>query len=174
MKNLRAIVPAMQIAGFSMAGSVHSAELMQGRCHMDRCSWFSIENRDIIGSNSNGALFKAEAKGWISHHPGGDYGKPRPRTGGEISTGYYFCSKTKPSVIWESDAGRWTVAVLNVASPSGAEENAVIRYFAVCHGMQSGQDTTASFRELAEKFSYSPFKPADLREVSRPDDILKE
>jgi hypothetical protein len=173
MKNIHAIASAICLAGFSVGGFVHSAELMQGRCRMDHCTWFSIESRDIIGSNAHGALFKVVSKGWTSHHPGGEYGKPRPRTGGETSTGYYFCSKTKPSALWEADAGRWTVAALNVASPSGAEENAVIEYFAVCHGMQSGHDKTASFRELAEGFRYSPAETIDLRAIAHPEDISK-
>jgi len=173
MKSIRATVLAT-------VGSVHlgdpapAAELMQGRCRMDHCTWFSIESRDLVGSNARGALFKVALKGWTSHHPGGDYGKRRPRTGGEISTSYFFCSKAQPSAVWETDAGRWTTAVLNVASPAGAEENAVIEYFAVCHGVQSGRDIDASFDALAERFGYAPVEHADPREIARPEDILKE
>lgn len=162
------------IAALTSGEAALSAELMQGRCRMDHCSWFSIESRDIVGSNANGALFKVISKEWASHHPNGSYDKRYPRTGGEVSTGYTFCSKTKPSAIWQDDAGKWNVAVLNLASPSGAEENAVIEYFAVCHGLQSGHDTSGSFDALTKRFGYAPVEDADLRDIARPEDILKD
>jgi hypothetical protein len=162
------------IGGLTSSGAALSAELMQGRCRMDYCAWFSIESRDMVGSNANGALFMVISKEWTSHHPNGSYDKRRPKTGGEASTGYYFCSKTKPSAIWQDDAGSWKVAILNLASPSGAEENAVIEYFAVCHGVQSGHDTSDTFDALTKRFGYAPVEAADLRDVARPEDILKE
>jgi hypothetical protein len=58
MKNIHAIASVVCLAGVSTGGSVHSAELMPGRCRMDHCTWFSIESGDIIGSNARGALFK--------------------------------------------------------------------------------------------------------------------
>ncbi|MBQ0821673.1 hypothetical protein HPT29_020350 [Microvirga terrae] len=165
---------AICVAGLTAAGTALSAELMQGRCRMDYCAWFSIESRDIVGSNSNGGLFKVISREWTSHHPNGSYDRRRPRTGGEASTGYYFCSKTKPSAIWQGDTGRWKVALLNLASPSGAEENAVIEYFAVCHGVQTGHDTQDSFGALTERFGYAPAESADLRDAERPEDVLKD
>jgi hypothetical protein len=161
------------IGGLTSSGAL-SAELMQGRCRMDYCAWFSIENRDIVGSNASGALFKVISKKWTSHHPSGSYDKRRPRMGGDTSTSYYFCSKTKPSAIWKDDVGLWKVAVLNLASPSGAEENAVIEYFAVCHGVQSGHDTSDTFDALTKRFGYAPVEAADLRDVARPEDVLKD
>jgi|UPI0004B724CD hypothetical protein len=162
------------IASLASSGAALSAELMRGRCRMDYCAWFSIESRDIVGSNANGALFKVISKEWTSHHPNGTYDKHRPRTGGEASTGYYFCSKTKPSTIWQDDAGQWKMAVLNLTSPSGAEENAVIAYFAVCHGVQSGHDTSDSFDSLSKRFGYAPIQNADLHDIARPEDALKD
>lgn len=161
------------MAGFIASPSAGAAELMKGRCHMDYCSWFSIESRDLVGSNARGALFKVELKGWTSHHPRGDYGRRSPRTGGETSTGYVFCSKKNPAAIWDEDAGHWSAATLNLASPSGAEENAVIQYFAVCHGIQSGQDAQSSFESLAARFGYGKIA-TDLKELKRPEDILTE
>jgi hypothetical protein len=162
------------IGSLTSSGAALSAELMQGRCRMDYCAWFSIESRDIVGSNANGALFKVISKEWTSHHPNGSYDKRRLRTGGEASMGYYFCSKTKPSAIWQDDAGSWKVAVLNLASPSGAEENAVIEYFVVCHGVQSGHDTSDSFDALTTRFDYAPVDTAALQDVARPEDVLKD
>jgi hypothetical protein len=161
------------IGGLTSSGAL-SAELMQGRCRMDYCAWFSIESRDIVGSNANGALFKVISKEWTSHHPNGSYDKRRPKTGGEASTGYYFCSKTKPLAIWQDDAGPWKVAVLNLASPSGAEENAVIEYFAVCHGVQSGHGTSNAFGALTKRFGYLPVEAAELRDLALPEDVLKD
>jgi hypothetical protein len=162
------------VAGLASSGAALSGELMQGRCRMDYCNWFSIESRDLVGSNTKGALFKVISKGWTSHHPNGSYDKRRPRTGGEASTDYYFCSKTKPSAIWQSDTEGWKVAALNLGSPSGAEENAVIEYFAVCHGVQSGHGTSESFDALSKRFGYASVENADLQDVARPEDILKD
>jgi hypothetical protein len=162
------------VAGLASSGAALSAELMQGRCRMDYCNWFSIESRDIVGSNAKGALLKVISREWTSHHPNGSYDKRRPRTGGGASTGYYFCSKTKPSTIWQDDGGHWKVALLNLASPSGAEESAVIEYFAVCHGIHSGHDTSGSFDALAKRFGYASIENADLRDIARPEDVLKD
>jgi hypothetical protein len=162
------------IGGLTSSGAARSSELMQGRCRMDYCAWFSIESRDIVGSNTHGALFKVISKEWTSHHPNGSYDKRRPKTGGGASTGYYFCSKTKPLAIWQDDAGPWKVAVLNLASPSGAEENAVIEYFAACHGVQSGHGTSDTFDALTKRFGYSPVEAADLRDLARPEDVLRD
>ena len=169
-----AVAPIACIAGLLASGSVLSAELMQGRCRMDYCTWFSVESRDMVGSNTKGALFKTSFKEWTSRHPNGTYDKRTPRTGGGASTAYHFCSKTSPSAIWQDEGGQWKVAALNLASPSGAEENAVIQYFAVCHGVPSGHDVGHSFDALATRFGYAPAENADLRVVARPEDILKE
>jgi hypothetical protein len=66
------------------------------------------------------------------------------------------------------------VAVLNLVSPSGAEENAVIQYFAVCHGVLSGHEVGHTIDALAARFGYAPAENADLRVVAQPEDILKE
>jgi hypothetical protein len=157
-----------------LSGAAFPAELMQGQCRMDHCTWFSVESRDLVGSNAKGALFKAELKGWTSHHPNGSYGRRSPKTGGNSSASYFLCSKTKPSAIWQDDNGHWMVAGLNLGSPAGAEENAVIEYFAICHGIQSGSDRSSSFEELTQRFGYGPLTYSDLREIARPEDILKD
>ncbi|WP_262271630.1 hypothetical protein [Microvirga yunnanensis] len=74
----------------------------------------------------------------------------------------------------DNGKGHWKVALLNLASPSGAEQNAVIEYFAVCHGVQSGHDPKGSFESLTERFGYAPAESAGLRDVERPEDLLKD
>jgi hypothetical protein len=173
MKPLPAAGLFTWIICFPTGPAALAAELLQGRCHMNYCNWFSIESRDIVASGKSGALAKAEIKEWGSYHPDGDYKRHRPRTGGQLSASYFFCSKTKPAAIWE-DAGKWQGAVLNVASPSGAEENITIQYFAVCHGVTSGNDADDAYDVLARRFGYSPIEGADLPVLVRPEDILRD
>jgi hypothetical protein len=51
--------------------AAQAAELFIGRCHMEICSWFSIEEKELIGTSSDGALFKVVTKSWESDHPCG-------------------------------------------------------------------------------------------------------
>jgi len=56
-------VSPTRVVGFLTTGAAHSAGLMLGRFPMDHCTWSSVESRDIVGSNAEGALFKIVAEG---------------------------------------------------------------------------------------------------------------
>src|SRR5688572_9967955 len=161
---LRAVI---WLAALTLAGPSTAAELMRSRCHMGQCLWLSIEERDLVGSNSFGALFKARIKGWESSHPQASYDKPAPRTGGEERIRFFFCSKTRPAVIsrtqaWDSLERRWKDGGWMLhkmdpqAGPPGVHSlHGLILYFAACHGrVPSSIGDGDDFRELAERFGY--------------------
>jgi hypothetical protein len=141
---------------------------------MNECSWFSVEERDLVASNATGGLFKVTLKGWVSEHPGGDYSRRRPRHGGETSIAYFLCSKSRPAVIWESDMAGWEVGYLAPGSPlgpAGVEEAATVEYFVVCHGV----DPEGDFAAVGRHFGYpvEDNRPAG-RHLSQPEEILSE
>ncbi len=163
----------------AIGGTAHAAELIAGRCHMDYCSWFSIESRDISATNPQGALVKVESRWWQSHHPKG-YDKRAPRKGGELGVSYVFCSKTAPALIDRDDSSRkWLASSIAPGNPddiAGANITGYIFYFAVCHGLTVTEaglyDQTVT---LGKKFGYS-VKPSDedtQRTIDAPTDILK-
>ncbi|GJD93147.1 hypothetical protein [Methylobacterium iners] len=157
------------------AAPTKAAELLRGRCYMDICSWFSIEERSIVGSNSQGALFKVSMRGWESRHPDGTYDRPAPRKGGQISTSYHFCSRPKPAVIVPTDRGGWQVDYLALNTPygpPGALENVTATYYAVCHGVAASNP--AAFVELGRRFGYLAMEEApEGSPIARPEDILR-
>ena len=164
------LAPAALIA--LAPANVAAAELFQGRCHMNECSWFSVEERDIVGSTADGALFKTVMKTWVSEHPDGDYEKKRPRRGVGTSVSYFFCSKSRPAVVWESQPGIWEADFLTPGSPlgpSGAAEAATVEYFVVCHGLSP----EGGFAEMGKRFGYPPAESApEPRKLARPEDLL--
>ena len=100
---LLCVVPAL-------ARPATAGELFEGRCHMDVCSWYSVEEKDLVGTNAKGALFKVVIKGWTSQHPNGSYGEdPAHRRQSGVS--YVFCSKSEPLVITGAE-NRWSALVL--------------------------------------------------------------
>jgi hypothetical protein len=158
---------------------VSAAELLQGRCHMDVCNWFSIEDRDIVKATPSGALTRVTIKWWTSHHPGGRYNRRTRRTGGEPQEGYVFCSKSKPATMWfDKDRRNWVVHHLAPGYTSalyGMHVSSYIEYFAVCHGVSVSE--TGLYDEsvrLARKFGYEAKPPNEGQvEVKHPEDILR-
>ncbi|MCX5580968.1 lysozyme inhibitor LprI family protein [Kaistia terrae] len=45
--------PSLPMMSNSLLG-----ERIRGRCHMDTCTWFSIENRKLVGRNREGNLYR--------------------------------------------------------------------------------------------------------------------
>ena len=153
-----------------------AAELMEGRCHMDYCNWFTVEERDIVTSISDGALVRTVMKGWESHHPDGNYTRKTRRTGGNEVVTYFFCSKRTPASVWRSDKpGKWEVNFLtDLASPPGAAESVTNQYFAVCHGVKP----IGAWEILTRKFAYDiiPDKDdvvAEALHVDRPEEVMR-
>ena len=139
---------------------------------MDVCSWYSVEEKDLVGTNAKGALFKVVIKGWTSQHPNGSYGRKTRRTGGKAVVSYVFCSKSEPSVITGAE-NRWSALILAPYVSLGATEGETRLYFVVCHGViADGGD----FSPVARRFGY-PIKDnddvPDGVDLVRPEDMLK-
>jgi hypothetical protein len=151
--------------------AARAAELHRGRCSMDICSWYSVEDKDAVASNAGSSLIKVTLKIWTSKHRGGSYDKKAPRAGGDVISIYFRCSKTKPAVV-ESADGKWTAAFLNLHEPAGYQELAVMEYFVVCHGF----DVDASrsrFDAAARRFGYRKTSDTpDAIELNKPEEIL--
>lgn len=157
---------------------VQAAEVIPGRCHMDMCSWFSIEEKDLVGTDRNGALFRVVTKFWQSQHPGGSYDRRTPRRGGGTATSCALCSKTHPALLEAGTPGRWAVNELDLGPESvlpGAAETATAVYFAVCHAV-AVTNTGEELTRLARRFRY-PAPSADAvslpETVDRPEAILR-
>jgi len=168
----RTIILAAGAALTASTFAATAAELHRGRCHMDMCTWYSVEEKEPAGSNAQATLFKVTLKIWTSRHRGGNYDKKASRTGGEASTFYFNCSKAKPAII-ESQDGKWMAAFLNLAEPAGFQELAVMEYFVVCHAFDVDKPSTR-FGVAARKFGYRKIADApDSIALSKPEDILR-
>jgi hypothetical protein len=148
-----------------------AAELHRGRCHMDECGWYSVEQKDAVASNADSTLFKVTFKTWTSTHRGAAYDKKAPRVGGDPFSNYYMCSKTKPAVV-ESVDGKWTATFLNLFVPPGYQETAVAQYFVVCHGFDV-EASRSRFDVAARRFGYRRISdtPGDIV-LSKPEEVL--
>jgi hypothetical protein len=161
------IAVALMLAAPSFAADLH-----RGHCHMDICTWYSVEQKEPAGSNAHATLFKVTLKTWTSTHKGGNYQKKAPLTGEETNTFYYNCSKAKPAII-ESQGGKWTASFLDLANPAGFAELAVMEYFVVCHGFDVDKPNTR-FDVAAHKFGYRKVSDTpDSIELNKPEDILR-
>jgi hypothetical protein len=156
-------------------------KVVEGRCHMDNCSWFSIEAAKPAGQSRRGQLFKITTKRWDSYHPEGNYKRRAPRHGGEAATSYVFCSKTIPAIILQDDHGRWTAARLNPGnsnSIAGATEFINKMYWAACHG-KAVNDLYIDGERLAKTLGYNVKWLADddgyigEKSLRRPTDALE-
>ena len=171
---MRRVSVAAFILAISAALPASAAELHLGRCHMDYCSWFSIEETDLVASNASGALFKVVTRGWSSHHPGGSYERRAPRKGGQMSTQFIFCSKTTPALLFPNE-GRWLAHILAPGSGEsvfGYNESSHKQYFAVCHRVSIG-DVYSEMPGLAQRFGYPrTTRQSDQIELNDVRDIM--
>lgn len=155
--------------------TAHAGELLRGRCHMGSCGWFSLEEKELVGSGPDGALFKATFKGWQSQHPDGNYDRKVSRKGGKPMVSYYFCSGTRPAVIVQVPGGGWQVDTLALNSPDGPPgvlEDTTATYYAVCHAVAA--DGPDAFARLGRHFGYPAMdEPPDAPTITKPADILK-
>ena len=74
-----------------------------GRCHMDTCSFFIIEDAKPVDSAKGGTLFAVATKGWQNEYKAqGDddtheYDRPPVKIGEPtVILSFVFCSKTRP------------------------------------------------------------------------------
>jgi hypothetical protein len=106
-----------------------------GRCHMDDCSFFVIEDSKPVGSTKEGTLFAIAAKSWESECRGRGGKDERERDTAAIKAGrhgpfvtFVFCSKTNPIEFFYRDS-KWLADTLrpgDAEAMSGAEEYAYV------------------------------------------------
>lgn len=172
---MRAVIGTIAVFWFVVVrvGPVWSSQLFEGRCHMDYCSWFSVEEKDLIGTSPKGALFRTVTKAWSSYHPNGSYNRKTRRTGGQEIVGYVFCSKTEPALIYRKGTGAWSAIMLTPYNPYGAIMTSLNVYFVLCHGIyRVGADYDTDARRFGYPITNSDDTPDDA-ELARPEDFLK-
>jgi hypothetical protein len=76
---------------FGAEYSALEGKLIVGRCHMDGCWWFSIENAEKMGESKAGELFAVTMKRWSASCPRG-YTKCGQRNFDGGGTSFIFCS----------------------------------------------------------------------------------
>jgi hypothetical protein len=154
-------------------------KVVRARCHMDVCSWFSIEAAEPSGNSPKGQLYKLTTKWWESEHKGGDYNRRAPRRGGEVATNFVFCSKQKPAVIdHDEDRTAWLATPLqpgNSQAVFGASETAYAMYWAACHDaivedVYSEGDRLG--RKLGYRFSGDVGDSEEQQVLASPEDVL--
>lgn len=179
-QTVECISSAYEARLLELAGSTTTPEftaligkVVRGRCHMDTCSWFSIESMEPAGQSGRGQLFKMTLKWWESYHPGGSYDRRAPRQGEESATSFIFCSKTVPALIDKDDRGSgWSATMLapgNSDAIFGATETALTLYWAACHG-KAVEDVYKGGERLGKEFGYQVKWPVDSDGIVEPPD----
>jgi hypothetical protein len=170
MSNLRSIFLAVALAAMGV-DVLSAAELHRAGCHMDVCSWYSIEDKDTVASNAGSTLVRVTLKTWTSKHRNAAYDRKAPRVAGDTLSTYYLCSKAKPAVL-DIAEGKWTAAFLDLYNPPGFAESAVTQYFVICHGFDTEASNT-SFDVAARKFGYRRIsKTPENITLDKPEEIL--
>jgi hypothetical protein len=131
-----------------------------GRCHMEDCTFFVIEDSKPVGSTSEGTLFAVAAKSWEREYRGRGGQDEHERDIAPIKAGrraslvtFVFCSKTKP-IEFSYRESKWVAEALrpgDAAAMSGAEEYAYVFYWAACHNTISRDPLSA---QLADRLGY--------------------
>jgi len=115
-----------------------------GRCHMDVCHFFVIEDAKPVGSTKEGTLFATASRQWANEYRMQDgYDRPPIKIGKpETDVSFVFCSKTKPVAFFFEDgamkttADRWTSFPLRPGDDNavnGVNESVYMFYWAACH-----------------------------------------
>ena len=150
--------------------TARAAEVYRGRCAMDVCAWFLIQEKNIVASDKNGALFRVTVQRFTTRRAND---RPPPRKAWESSDGYVLCSKTRPAVLFQSD-GEWLAHILAPGQPNayaGYNLTSHVQYFAVCHGVglpAIDEPMIAKARALV----YPASGGSEQIKLSKPEDIL--
>ena len=166
---------ALTLAGlFFSKETARATEVVQGRCHMDHCFWFRVEDRDTVQTNQLGSLVRVTEATGDSRHPNGNYNRKTPIKWSQPAISYVFCSKVQPAVIFQFE-GKWLASTLSPGHSEGVygyNESYYAEYLFVCHGLAKADPSDAS---LAARFGYPAFlsEKVEQFELQTPEDILK-
>jgi hypothetical protein len=152
--------------------SALTGTLLPPYCHMEACSWRSIESRESIDQNRYGELFRVSVRGWSSLHPGGTYDVKTRKTGGGLSEEYVFCSRTRPGVAFSAD-GKWMAHKLAPDQSDGVygyNTSDYTLYFAACHGLAVDENAIQA-RGQALGYRTNSARVAQV-DLSAPTDLM--
>ncbi len=155
-----------------LAGAAHAVEVYRGRCHMHVCAFFAVQEKSIIASHRDGALFRVALQTFNTKRA---TDRPPARKDWATSEAYVHCSKTRPATIVKLD-GEWIAHVLAPGQPSGIAGynlTSYVRYFAVCHalGIAALDDQILA---TGKRLGYGESGArAEQLTLANPEDILK-
>jgi hypothetical protein len=176
---LLSLLMTLSTGAFSAEYSALEEKLIAGRCRMNSCWWFSIENAQMMGASKAGELFAISTKRWSASCPQSKCGR---RSFDGTATSFIFCSRTHPAWIGkqDDDPNKWTFQLLGPGSPdaaAGVWEGVHVMYWAACHALDVGDPFDA---KLGQRYGYPTALPkfhedsdAFGKEFSNPFDILK-
>ena len=111
-----------------------TGKIVLAGCHMDVCTWFSLEDVRPAGESKLGALFHVIIKDWSSVHPNASYDRLTNRKYVNTDDDYMFCSKTQPAIIYPApEKGKWMAYPLfpeHNEKIFGYNEGLYVRYWA--------------------------------------------
>jgi hypothetical protein len=178
------------LASFALCGEALAAEFeaatgkeVRGRCHMDSCDFFALEQVLPVKSTAKGTLYAVAFKSWsASYKNTGDdkeYDRPPVQVEKpEIKLNMVFCSKTKP-VIFDYYDGAWHAGALRPGDESavfGYNESAYYFYYAACHRYVTGDPVSkTAAAKFGYRFAQSPLNGGNLPDLGKlqPLDIVK-
>lgn len=137
-------------------------KIVRARCHMDVCTWFSIEASVPAGESRAGTLLRTTIKDWSSSHPDGNYATLTNRKYVATSDEYFLCSKSAPGVIYKApDQGDWRAYRVwpdHADKIFGYNEALYVRYWAACHAIAVA-DVYVGGTRLAASLGYRTAPP---------------
>lgn len=136
-----------------------------GRCHMNECWWWKVEQSETIKSVSNEKLVKVFLRYAAIEFPDGNYPDVFPqnenhRWSKEVSEAFIFCSAKRPSYIeYSKETNKFTATspFSQDGSTSGATEGIGNLYFYVC-----GKQSLSAMKPELEFSEIAIGKPTDI------------
>jgi hypothetical protein len=113
--------------------------IAMGRCHMDSCFWWKIENTQEIKSESKGKLIKAFVRStWVAfpsamiQKKGYPDSPPKKAKWEDVTEEYIFCSDKIPAYFdFDKKQGKFVGSIFGATS--GATEAIENLYKYICH-----------------------------------------
>jgi hypothetical protein len=185
-------ITALTLAFLALSSTVYAVDSVEfdaalgktgyGRCHMDSCEFFLIDQVVPLGKGRDGTLFAYASRDWdADYKPATDdheYDRPPVRVNPQKARlNVIYCSKARPTM-FDYFEDKWHAAGLRPGDETavfGFNESAYQFYFAACHHFITKDPIS---KTMAQKLGYTFAKRAsDGDNVSdggrQPMDMLK-
>ncbi|EIC19826.1 lysozyme inhibitor LprI family protein [Thiorhodovibrio frisius] len=126
---------------------VASDSIVPGRCHMDSCWWWTVENAELLQSRGSSRLYRVTttstsedySPSFVESNGYPDYPSPRG-TWSSPETVYLFCSPQLPAYVQSKKEGGYSVTIpfADDGIAWGATEGIANLYNHVCNQGRSG------------------------------------